>query len=171
MDQADALAARDFVPQLDVGDNPPRDHAGDEPHPDFLLVLAGSEPQQQVFILLRRFALERAQKLPGVVPVIVHLPTDGGVLDMHIYHREKDGNPLAAAAHELRFIHLVDDIHFAMRRGHNQARPGGHAGVGIAEEIEREHRKQNPETNQEKGKRPRGDEENSRDKTGDEDGN
>jgi hypothetical protein len=64
---------------------------------------------------------------------------------MHIHDRQKNGNAMAGAAHERQVVQMIDDIHFPMAGRHNETMHGGSLRRGIAEKVECEENKKNPE--------------------------
>ena len=85
MDQADALAARDFVALLGPRNDSAREHPGEHTDADFCSAgIAAIETEEEVLVMDRGFRLERAEKLAGAVFVIGDFAAYGRVLHMNI---------------------------------------------------------------------------------------
>ena len=76
-----------------------------------------------------------------------HPAGDGGILDVHIEHGEKDGDAPAFATHEIGFGGEINRVYLAVPGGDHQLGPGGRCRVRVAEKIVGKGGEQRPQGN------------------------
>jgi hypothetical protein len=146
------LPAAQFIPLPHKGHDAPRNHSGDEAHPDlFAGRLGGGEFDEHVFILERGLGLERADKLARRMPQARYFAADGRVLHMNVDHGQENRNAVARPWEARRLVEDFDGIDFAVARGEGQARSAGGPGFGISKEINGEAREEQPKRSRSTG--------------------
>ena len=82
--------------------------------------------------------MESNQVTARMIVIIGHFAADGRPGDVHVEHREKDGNADALAVEKLILLHFSDIHHVAVAGGNHQVLPPHRIAARNAEETKHE---------------------------------